>query len=320
MTSYIVKRILQGGAVLFFISIISFFIMNAAPGSPATAFYGTQAQKLTDEELERINETLGLEQSVIDRYGSWISNMANGDFGNSYRDGRPVIEILQDRIPNTLLLISISIVLIILLSVLIGVKAGTKESTFWGRGLSIFSIFTASIPTFWFAILCIFLFSVTFGILPSSGVSSVGGGGFLDRASHFVLPCFVIVFTHVGIYARFLQEKIKEEQQSYYVQVARANGVKESIITLGVLKNSFGPYINYLGMTIPAFFGGSYIVEMIFAWYGLGELTIKATVTRDYPLLMGTVLVSGTIVVVIMLIIDLISLWFNPRLRRKEIA
>src|SRR5690606_16858063 len=154
-------------------------------------------------------------------------------------------------------------------------------------------------PPFWLGILFIYLFSVMLGVLPSSGTRSlVGDGGFFDRVQHIVMPASVIVLTHVGLYARFLQESVKTEIGSYYVMAARANGVDEREIRIGVLRNAFIPYLNYLGMTIPSFFGGSVIVEALFSWSGLGRLLVKSVMVKDYPLLMGGIMLTGVIVVI----------------------
>ena len=158
----------------------------------------------------------------------------------------------------------------------------------WDKGLSTVSIATSSIPAFWLGILFISFFAVKLGVLPSSGTGDIGGeGGFWDKLRYLIMPATVIILTHVGIYARFLQESIKVESRNYYVTVARANGVAEREIRKGILRNASIPYLNYIGMTIPSFFGGSIIVESLFSWAGLGQLTVKAVVTKDFPLLDG---------------------------------
>ena len=155
------------------------------------------------------------------------------------------------------------------------------------------------------------------GVLPSSGTGDIGGeGGFLDKLRYLILPASVIIVTHVGIYARFLQENIKAESRNYYVTVARANGVAEREIRKGILRNASFPYLNYIGMTIPSFFGGSIIIESLFSWNGLGQITVKSVVTKDFPLLMGSILFIGMLVVVSLFIIDLIMYTLNPKLRK----
>lgn len=317
ISRFILKRLGQGFIVLWFVSIISFVIINAAPGDPALALFGNEAQKLTDVQREKINTAFGMDKPVIIRYIKWAERIAHGDMGVSYREGRKVKEILGERLQNTLLLFFSAILIIIVFSIILGIKGGLGEASLWDKGLSSASIILSSIPAFWLGILCILLFSVQFGVLPSSGTESLrDGGDFLDKIQHLVLPALVMAATHVGLYARFIQERIKDESKSYYVQVARANGMDEKYITSGILKNAVVPYINYLGITVPAFFGGSVVIESLFSWAGLGQLSVKATTTRDYPLLMGCIMLTGIIVVVSILITDISSLILNPKLRR----
>jgi len=317
ISKFILKRLAQSIIVLIFVSIISFIIINAAPGDPALALFGADAQKLTPVERRNINNSYGMDKPVLVRYLKWAGKIAKGDMGVSYREGRPVKKILKERFPNTLKLFSSAMLLIIVFSIILGIKGGLKQASLWDRGLSVFSIVLSSIPAFWLGILFIMFFAVNLKILPSSGTESLrGGGGFIDQMKHLILPTLVMALTHVGLYARFIQEKIKEESESYYVQVARANGMEERFITRGILKNAIVPYINYLGITIPAFFGGSVVIESLFSWSGLGQLSVKATVTKDYPLLMGCIMISGAIVVFCIMLTDIASLILNPKLRR----
>ncbi|WHT48831.1 ABC transporter permease [Sporosarcina thermotolerans] len=298
-----------------------FFIMHAGPGSSATAYYGGNAQTLTASEKERISEEFGLDRPLIIQYGSWLKETMNGNLGMSAKEGRPVALILGERLPNTLLLFGVSMFFIIIGSIWLGMAAGVKPGSLLDRGLSMFSIASSSIPPFWLGILFIYLFSVTLGVLPSSGTRSlIGDGGFFDKIRHLIMPASVIVLTHVGLYARFLQESVKTEIESYYVMTARANGVDEREIRIGVLRNAFIPYLNYLGMTIPSFFGGSVIVEALFAWSGLGQLLIKSIMVKDYPLLMGGIMLTCLIVVITLFVIDVLMFMLDPKLRRGELG
>ncbi|MDN4606655.1 ABC transporter permease [Sporosarcina highlanderae] len=318
---WIGKRMMLGILVLLIVSFLSFFIMNAGPGSSATAYYGGNAQTLTASEKERISKEFGLDRPLIMQYGSWLKETLKGNLGMSAKEGRPVTSILGERLPNTLLLFGVSMFFIILGSVWLGMAAGMKPGSLLDRGLSTFSIASSSIPPFWLGILFIYLFSVMLGILPSSGTRSLSGeGGFVDKLRHLIMPASVVVLTHVGLYARFLQESVKSEIGSYYVMAAKANGVEEREIRRGVLRNAFIPYLNYLGMTVPSFFGGSVIVEALFAWSGLGQLLVKSVMVKDYPLLMGGIMLTGLIVIVTLLIIDVLMYMLDPKLRRGELG
>ncbi len=314
---WIGKRMMLGLVVLLVVSFLSFFIMHAAPGDPAIAFYGGNAQTLNAAEMERISRVFSLDSPITTQYGSWLMETLKGNLGISYKEGRPVTTILMERLPNTLLLFGVTVFFIIAGSIWLGTIAGMKAGSIWDRGLSTASIATSSIPAFWLGILFISFFAVKLGVLPSSGTGDIGGdGGFWDKLRYLILPATVIIITHIGIYARFLQENIKEESRKYYVTVARANGVAEREIRKGILRNASIPYLNYFGMTIPSFFGGSIIVESLFSWNGLGQLTVKSVVTKDFPLLMGSILFIGMLVVVSLFIIDLFMYSLNPKLRK----
>ncbi|WP_251860185.1 ABC transporter permease [Clostridium sp. Marseille-Q2269] len=314
---YIFKRLGQGILIIFFLSIISFLIINAAPGDPAVAIYGGKADRLNNVERSRIIKNYGLDRPLIERYIKWTGEMIKGDMGISYIEGRPVSEILKEKVPNTMVLFINSIFLISLISIILGLKAGFNEGSIWDKLLSVLSIVFYSIPPFWLALIFILVFSVYGGLLPSSGNMSVDGdGSFLDVAKHAILPISVIVITHVGAYSRFIQEKVKEENRSYYAMVARANGSLENNIRRGITKNALIPFINYLGITIPTFFSGSVMIETVFSWPGLGMLTVKAANSRDYPLLMGAIFITGVLVVLCMIVTDIIEIILNPHLRK----
>ncbi|MEK5431323.1 ABC transporter permease [Lysinibacillus sp. FSL R7-0073] len=311
------KRVIMGTIVLIIVSFLSFFMMHAAPGNPAAAYYGGNAQTLTTAEKERIEQAFGLDQPVLLQYGTWLGEALQGNLGYSAKEGRPVLTILLERLPNTLQLVTLTLVLVTIASIWLGLQAGLKEGSLLDRGLSIFSIASSAIPPFWLGILFIMVFSITLGWFPSSGMNDVrGDGGFGDRLYHMALPLTVLVISHVGIFARFLQDSVKVENHSYYIQVARANGVSEREIRSIILRNAVIPYINYVGVTIPSFFGGSIVVETLFSWSGLGQLLVKSVMIRDFPVLMGAILIIGVVVVICLFVIDILMIGLNPRLRR----
>ncbi|MFD1929656.1 ABC transporter permease [Sporosarcina siberiensis] len=314
---WIGKRTLMGVGTLLIVSFLSFFIMHAAPGDSAIAFYGGDAQTLNTAEKERISRVFALDRPLISQYGAWLKETVKGNLGFSYKEGRPVATILLERLPNTLMLFGVTLVFIISGSLWLGISAGMKPGSLLDKSISTISVMSSAVPPFWVGILFIAFFSVKLGILPSSGSGDIGGnGGLVDKLRHLIMPAMVIIITHVGIYARFLQESVKVESQNYYVTVARANGVKEKTIRHGIVRNALIPYLNYLGMTIPSFFGGSIIIESLFSWSGLGQLMVKSVTMKDFPLLMGGILLTGVIVIVSLLIIDFIMYVLNPKLRR----
>lgn len=317
MIKFLIKRILQGIMTLFILSILSFAIFQVTPGDPAYSLYGQKSQLLTENERERINDLFGYNQPFVQKYFMWILEITNGHLGYSIVQGREVTTIISESLPNTLMLFIPSIIVIIILSIWLGTKAGRNEGSLWDRGLTFFSITIGSIPSFWFGIICILIFSVKLGWLPSSGTHNILNDSWkLSDIKYLIMPLFVLCFSHIGMYARFLQEKIKEENRRHYVQIATANGASERFITFGILKNAMSPFINYVGVTIPSLFGGSIIIESLFNWSGLGLLSVQAILTRDYPLLMGSILVTGIVVIIAVFMTDIISILLNPKLRR----
>ncbi|MHA6261008.1 ABC transporter permease [Sporosarcina sp. CAU 1771] len=315
---WIIKRMAMGTLVLIVVSFFSFFLLDKAPGHLAASYYGGNSQTLTAAEIERINDTFSLDRPMIERYSGWLQEVAKMNFGFSSKENRPVTEILTERVPNTVLLVAISLVLIVSISLPLGLKAGMKPNTFLSKFIAVSSVVSSSIPAFWLGLLLIWLFTLTLGILPSSGMSSIGGNnGFIDRLPYLVLPVSVIVLSHVGLYARFLQDSVLAENDKYYVLVARANGVEDKLIERGVLKNALSPYISYLAMTIPSFIGGSIIIESLFSWSGLGQMLVKSVMSKDFPLLMGGVMAMGLFVVVTLFIADCILYFINPKLRKE---
>lgn len=317
MNRFVVNRLVQGFLTLFFISLIAFGIFQATPGDPAHTIYGTESQRLTEQERNRINDLFGHNEPFVTKYLAWGKEVLQGNLGHSYRQGRPVNDIILESLPNTLLLFSLSMTIIISLSIFLGVKAGKNIGSFWDRGLTFLSITISSIPAFWLGIIGIYIFSVTLGWLPSSGSGDLTENShWASKWKYLIMPVAVISITHVGVYARFLQEQYKDECHAHYVQVARANGVDESFIVRGILKNSLSPYVNYIGVTIPSFFGGSIVIESLFNWAGLGLLSVQSILTMDYPLLMGSILVTGVIVVIAIFLTDILSLLLQPKLRK----
>lgn len=320
MIRFIINRTVQGLITLLFITIISFAIFQVTPGDPAYTIYGSDSQFLTEQERIRINEQFGYNNSLLSKYFTWGKEVINGNLGYSYRQGRPVNEIISESLPNTLLLFSTSMFIIIIVSIFLGIKAGNRPGSLWDKGLTFLSIIISSIPAFWVGIICIFIFSVKLNWLPSSGtVDLLYNKGLFNKLKYLVMPVFVISFTHIGLYARFLQEQYKDESKKHYVKVARANGVKNTFIVRGILKNALSPYINYIGVTIPSFFGGSIIIESLFNWAGLGFLSVQSILTRDYPLLMGSILVTGIVVIIAIFLTDIVAMILNPRLRKEHV-
>ena len=292
---------------MFIMSICSFALINAAPGEPAAAIYGGQMDKLTQAEKDRINENLGLNQPVIIRYGNWLAEVSHGNFGYSYANGQNV---------GKMILFLSSFILTVALSIAVGLFAGLHPDSMIDRVITIISITLNGIPSVLVGIILILLFSVVLGWLPSSGVTSMFFDTLKDRIIHLILPTVTVMFSHIGSFSRFIQEGMKEELDSYYVYVARANHMSKWDIYRGAMKNALVPFVNYVGTHVPSFFSGFVVIETVFAYPGLGNMIVNAIPVKDYPVLMGGILVTGIVVIISMLLVDLIDLALNPKLRK----
>ena len=313
------RRLLQAGIVLVFISLASFFIINAAPGDPALALYGDQAQTLTASERARINSAYGVDKPVVVRYMKWLGNVLHGDLGVSYKEGETVTSIISDHLVNSLYIFFGAVGLIVIISLSAAWMAAAGNGRKGGLFFSVYSVVSCSIPPFWLGMLLIFLFSLTLGWLPTAGIGALDdSGGMISRLPYLIMPVLTIVLTHAGLYARFILERVYEEKNAYHVKAALANGVPMRRVAAGIVRNASIPWLNYLGVTIPGFFGGSVVIETLFAWPGIGMLAVNAAVSHDYPVLMGTILIAGTLVTLCILVVDVIMYILDPRIRLGE--
>ena len=318
MGKFILKRLFQSIIVLFCMSIIAFGVINLAPGEPAAALYGGQMEKLTQQERNRINENLGLNKNIVVRYGLWFKDMMHFDMGKSYTSGRNVNDMIKEKLPNTLLLFFTSFTLTVTLSILLGIFAGLHPNSYIDKSITVFSITMNGIPNFIVAIALIFIFSVSFHLLPSAGSNTLfNGGRFLDKIRHLILPVLTVTLSHVGSFSRFIQEALKDEMQKYYVLVAKANRVPRRTILLGVLKNAVVPFVNYVGSHVPSFFSGFVIVETVFAYSGIGNMIVSEIPSKNYPVLMGGIFITGIVVAISMLLVDIIQILLNPKLGKE---
>jgi len=319
MVGFIVRRMLASIPVLFVVSLCAFFLIHMAHGDPAIAMYGSHLEKMRPEDQMRIRANLGLDQPVPVQYGKWAAGIVKGELGRSYMDGREVSEILRDRLPNTMILNVGAMTLMILLAAIVGSVAAIKQYSWFDYGSTCFAFLFYSIPSFWLALLAILVFSVYLGWLPSAGLSSIGRDfDVTDRIRHLILPTVVLAVSHVGAYIRFVRSSLLEVLNQDYILTAHAKGLwPKHIYCIHAFRNALIPLITYAGMSFSSLVGGGYLVETVFAYPGLGQLTIYSAAARDYPVLMGTVLLTGIFVVLGNLVADLCCAWADPRLQLK---
>ncbi len=317
MAGFIFRRIVISIPVLFIVSLCAFFLIHMAHGDPAVAMYGSHLEKMRPQDQERIRANLGLDQPLPVQYGKWLSGVMRGELGKSYMSGQDVKDILASRLPNTLILNITAMTIMIIMAVIIGIIAAVKKYSWFDYLSTCFAFVFFSVPSFWLALLAILIFCVYLGWLPSAGLSSIGHeGDWFDRIMHLILPAIVLAVSHIGAYIRFVRSSMLEVLEQDYILTARAKGLWPShIYYVHAFRNAMIPLISYAGMSFSSLIGGGYLVESVFAYPGIGQLTIYSASTRDYPLLMGTILLTGVFVVIGNLIADIICAWIDPRLQ-----
>jgi peptide/nickel transport system permease protein len=317
MTNYALRRLLQAVPLLLGITIIAFSIQHLAPGDPAWAILGPQLDRLRPEQLARIRADWGLDQPLHVQYLKWLLNLARGDFGRSFADGRPVLTVILERVPATLMLTGSALALAVLISIPVGAVSALRQYSAFDQVSTILTLVFYSIPSFWLALLMILLFAVTLRWLPSAGMRSfTADRTTLDLLKHLILPCLALATHQTAHLVRFTRSQMLEVLHEDYVRTARSKGLGQVTVAVRhVLRNALLPLITILGLSLQELFGGTIIIETIFAWPGIGRLGYEAALGRNYTILMGTIIISGTLIVVGNLLADLAYAWADPRIR-----
>ncbi len=324
MFRYIARRLLLTFPLLIGISLISFLVIYAAPGGPVEMATDLNP-KVTAEARERLAAYYGLDQPVHVQYLRWLGRMATLDFGQSFsRDGRQVSEKIGERIPVTLSINVLSMLLIFLVAVPLGIYSAVRKDSWFDR-ISTVAVFTGfAVPTFWLALLLMILFGVQLGWLPISGLVSLEyeslslAGKVWDRVSHLILPVFVSAFGGLAGLSRYMRSNMLEVIRQDYIAAARAKGLPErNVVFRHAMRNALLPFITILGLSVPGLLGGSVIFESIFAIPGLGQLFYQGVMSRDYPLIMGSLVIGAFLTLIGNLLADVGYAYADPRIRTE---
>lgn len=312
MAAYIVRRMLYLVPVLFGISLAVFLLLKLTPGDPATAILGVQA---SPQEVTRIRHALGLDRPWWVQYGIWLSNVVQGDLGVSYQNKRPVALLIVQRLPATVELAIMSLLIAAAIGIPTGILSATQRYTIVDYALTSFALFGISMPGFWFSILLILVFALYLGWFPASGYAPIGA----DLGQHFkhlILPAIALGLFNTGALMRFTRSSMLEVISQDYIRTARAKGLTErAVIYRHALMNALIPTLTVLGLQVGYLLGGSVIIEQVFAWPGIGWLALTAINQRDYPVVMGVVLMIALVFVLSNLLVDIAYTWVNPRIR-----
>jgi peptide/nickel transport system permease protein len=318
MFQYIIKRTLQSIPLLFIITIISFALMTLAPGDPTAMYENPEANtKTSAQDKQKIREKLGIDQPIYVQYYKWVKLLVTeGDLGYSFEDGQPVTKKIVDKIPATLTLMSTAIVLSILIAIPIGVYSAVKQYSKLDYFFTSYAFLGIAIPQFFIAILVILFFSIKLGWFPVSGMRDVYEHFDLkDRLYHLALPALTLAFGLIATKSRFMRSSMLEVIKQDYVRTARAKGLSEGkVIYKHALRNALIPIVTIIALQLPNLFGGALFIEQLFAWPGMGRLSINAIFIRDYQVIMGTTLIAAVLVVLANLIADILYAIIDPRI------
>jgi peptide/nickel transport system permease protein len=315
MLQYIVKRLLQAVPLLIGVSIIGFAMMHLAPGGPLAIY--TLNPTITAQDIERIKHVFGLDQPLYIQYLKWAAGMFTGNWGNTFFGGRPVLDVIMERVPATLLLMGSSMSLAMIIGMLIGILGAVKRYSVFDYLATTGAMVTLSFPTFWFGLMMIFVFSLQLGWLPSGGMFTLGEDeDLLDLLQHLILPTVVLALVLVAQWSRYTRSSFLEVIHQDYIRTARSKGISGSrILFRHAFPNAVAPLIALAGIQLPWLFSGALVTETIFGWPGMGRLFVDSLTMKEYPVLMGMIMFTAMAVIIGNLLADVLNAIIDPRIR-----
>lgn len=320
MHRILLRRVLVSIPLLAFVSVCSFYVLRLAPGDPVRAYLGTTYEQADPAVIQQLRQNLGLDKPIHVQYFHWLRNAAAGNLGNSLLTQRPVAVMIAETLPNTLLLMVVAMALGIFLGITLGIVSGLRPNSAFDTLLSPLAYAGYAIPNFLLGMLLIYFVGVRLNWLPTQGMFSIGQSRdpALDRLSHLVLPVATLAFHDIVVWMRYQRNSLLEVLGEDYIRTARAKGLPErQTVFRHAWRNSLVSLITLLGYSLPRLVYGSYIVETIFAWPGMGRLSVTAAYQRDYPVIMGILLITAAIVIMGNLVADVCYGIVDPRVRRE---
>lgn len=317
MKKYILKRLLIAVPTFLGITLLVFALCYNASGSPLELLLSDP--NISEVEVARRAEELGLNEPFHIQYISWMKNFLGGNLGYSYRTGGAVMDMLMEALWPTVLLTLSAVLVACLISFPLGVQSARHQNGIWDTISSVFSFLSTSTPSFFLGLVFLSIFSVQMGLLPIGGMYDTGKAETLSSLlRHLFMPACVLGSTMVGSLIQYIRSSMLEVMREDYVRTARSKGLKERIVvTKHILRNSLIPVVTYLGMEIPLLMGGAVVTEQVFSWPGLGNLMLKSISSRDYPVIMGVTIITAVAVLVFNLLTDLVYGVLDPRIRHN---
>lgn len=321
MTVYVLRRTLQAVPLLVLISLLIFLLLQMTPGGPlALPVDGGAAGRGGAEALSRMRARYGLDDPLLVQYGRWAASFVRGDWGVSFNTGRPVLETILERLPATLLLTGLAFLVTLLIAIPVGILAATRQYSSFDYLTTTLSFLGISVPSFWFGLMLLYVFTFSLDWLPASGLSDpraslTGWAAFWDTAKHLVMPVAVLSLVSTAGITRYMRASMLETLPQDFVRTARSKGLAERVV-IGkhAVRNGAIPVVTVLALEVPDLFLGSVITETIFGIPGMGRLFIEAANLRDYPVLMGILAIGALLVVAFNLLADVLYALLDPRI------
>lgn len=317
MLTYLIRRIVTMAAMTAIISFLVYFALNLTPGDPVSAMISPeQAAGMSAERLQALREAMGLGQPFLVRYGIWLGQMLQGNFGVSLTSGVGIRQILAERLPATLELSGVALLLSSLFGTMLGVTGALTRGSVLDTALTGAGMLGVSIPEFFFGLVAILVFALGLGWLPVGGRSMPGEVTFLDRLPHLVLPALVLSITMTAGVMRYARAAMLDALHREFIRTARSKGIPEwRVNLLHGFRVAMTPVVVLIGFRLPVLIGGSVVIEQVFQWPGVGSLFVSAVQARDYPLVMGVAMLSVVVVLTVSLIVDVLTALIDPRVR-----
>lgn len=314
MGPYLLRRLLQSLLLLALVSMIAFAILHLAPGGPLSQFLATG--NMGQEDVDRLMQQYGLNRPLPIQYLEWAGNLATGDWGLSYRDQLPVLKKIGMHVGPTLELMVTSTLLAMFIGGLIGILGAVRRHSFFDHLATVGAMVALSIPTFWFGLAIIYVFSVNLGWLPAGNRENIGDGSFLDRLRHLVLPCIVLALVSTAVWSRYMRSSMLDVVNQDYIRTAKSKGVPAvRILFHHALRNALLPMITITGLHVSTLLSGALVTETVFTWPGMGRLFLDSVSNRDYPVVMGMLMFTACMVLLGSLVADLLYSVADPRIK-----
>ena len=321
MLQYTIRRILIAILTLWGITVITFCVINLMPGDPAAIQADVQDPKVSARIYEMMRKQFDLGRPIHERYLKWLGRIVRGDFGEAFADGQPIGPKILDRLPNTMYVSTLAVLLSLAAAIPIGIVQAVRHNGYFDRvsGVLLYALF--AVPSYVMAVVLIYFIGVSLDLLPFRGMTSDGfgslssAGKIKDLVAHFALITFCFTYTSVAFDSRFVRANLLEVLRQDYVRTARAKGLSERVVVLKhAFRNTFIPLLTRLGFMVPALISGSVILEVIFTWPGLGRFFFDGVMARDYPVMMSSIVITSTLVLLGILLADLLYAWADPRI------